>query len=78
MGHAAGDHVDSKKRIRPTVREETGATFMLRCCKLNLVSDEVLDAYDMGMVYDMLIEMGNDQETYNIKATQTDIDEFWG
>lgn len=33
---------------------------------------------DMGMVYDMLIERGNDQETYSYKATQNDIYGFFG
>ena len=60
----------AKKRIRPTVREETGATFMLRCCELGLTSDKDLDQFSMGMIYDMLIERSNDHEKYNYKATQ--------
>lgn len=32
----------------------------------------------MGMVYDLLIEKGNDQEEYPYKATQEDIDSFFG
>ena len=51
---------------------------MLRCSELGLVTDDVLDQYTMGMVYDMLIERGNDHEQYNYKATQEDIDKFWG
>lgn len=59
------------------MREETGATFMLRCCELGLHESE-LDSMDMGMVYDMLIEQENDQEKYNYKATQEDIENFFG
>jgi len=40
---------------------------MLRCAELNL-SDSALDDMTMGMVYDMIIEKGNDQEKYAIKA----------
>lgn len=50
---------------------------MLRCAELNL-SDEALKNMDMGMVYDMLTEKGNDAETYPIKATQEDIYAFFG
>ncbi len=63
--------------MRPTVRESTGALFMLRCAELGL-SDEALDGMTMGMVYDMLIEKGNDQEKYPYKATQDDIYAFFG
>lgn len=63
--------------MRPTVREETASTFMLRCAELGL-SKADLDDMTMGMVYDMLIERANDQETYNYKATQDDIDRFFG
>ena len=50
---------------------------MLRCSELRL-SQEDLDAMTMGMVFDMLIEQGNDHEQYNIKATQSDIYGFFG
>lgn len=63
--------------MRPTVRESTGALFMLRCAELGL-SDEALDGMTMGMVYDMLIEKGNDEEKYPYKATQDDIYAFFG
>ena len=63
--------------MRPTVRESTGALFMLRCAELGL-SDEALDGMTMGMVYDMLIENGNDEEKYPYKATQDDIYAFFG
>ena len=50
---------------------------MLRCAELNL-SDTALSGMTMGMVYDMLIEKGNDQEEDPYKATQEDIDNFFG
>lgn len=50
---------------------------MLRCCELGL-SWEMLDHIDAGAVYDMLIERGNDNEEYPYKATQEDINRFFG
>lgn len=63
--------------MRATVRESTGALFMLRCAELGL-SDDALQQMSIGMVYDMLIEKSNDQEDYPIKATQEDIEAFFG
>lgn len=63
--------------MRATVREETGATFMLRCAELGLHTDELAEM-DMGEVYDMLIERANDHEKYNYRATQEDIERFFG
>ena len=48
---------------------------MLRCAELNL-SDNALDGMTIGMVYDMLIEQGNDREKYPYMATQDDFDNF--
>lgn len=50
---------------------------MLRCSQLNL-SDEALSGMTMGMVYDMITEKANDNEKYPYKATQEDIDAFFG
>lgn len=50
---------------------------MLRCAELGLSASE-LDDMTMGMVYDMLIERANDHEKYNYKATQEDINKFFG
>lgn len=61
--------------MRVTVREETGATFMLRCAELGLSRDDLADM-TMGMVYDMIIERANDHEQYSIRATQEDFDRF--
>ena len=77
MESPGADDLCPKKRLRPTVREETGATFMLRCAELHL-SDEALKDMTMGMVYDMLIEQSNDHEKYPYKATQADIDRAFG
>lgn len=50
---------------------------MLRCATLGL-SDEALSEMTIGMVYDMLIEQANDGEKYPYKATQADIETFFG
>ena len=50
---------------------------MLRCAELGL-PDTDLSQMTMGMVYDLLIEKANDQEEYPYKATQEDIDRFFG
>lgn len=50
---------------------------MLRCAELNL-SDDALYGMSIGMVYDMLTEKMNDREEYPYKATQEDIEAFFG
>lgn len=50
---------------------------MLRCAELGLSAAELNDM-TMGMVFDMLIEKVNDHEKYDYKATQADIDAFFG
>lgn len=50
---------------------------MLRCAELSL-SDCALSGMTMGMVYDMLTERENDREEYPYRATQEDIDAFFG
>lgn len=50
---------------------------MLRCAELGL-SDEALQTMSIGMIYDMLIEKGNDREEYPIKASAEDIHNFFG
>ena len=77
MAEGPGADVDAGKKIRPTIREPTGAMFMLRCAELNL-SDEALSNMTIGMVYDMLIEKANDREEYPYRATQADIEAFFG
>ncbi len=50
---------------------------MLRCAQLNL-SETALSQMTMGMVYDLLTEKANDNEQYPYKATQADIENFFG
>lgn len=59
------------------MRQSNGAIFMLRCAELNL-SDSALEGMSIGMVYDMLTEKMNDREQYPYKATQDDIEVFFG
>ena len=77
MEYESENDIRTKKKIRPTVRESNGAIFMLRCAELNL-SDEALSGMTIGMVYDMLTEKSNDREKYPYKATQEDIEAFFG
>jgi hypothetical protein len=77
VGGKPGNDISPKKPERATVRETTGALFMLRCAELNL-SDKALSEMTMGMVYDLLIEKANDNEQYPYKATQEDIERFFG
>ena len=50
---------------------------MLRCVQLGIGWD-MLNHLDIGAVYDMGIESANDHEDYPIKATQADIEAFFG
>ena len=50
---------------------------MLRCAELGL-SDSDLESMTIGMVYDMIIERGNDGENYDYEATQEDIRRIFG
>lgn len=77
MGGRAAYYGGTKKKVKATVREPTGSTFLLRCAELGL-SDEALGGMSMGMVYDLLIEQANDHEQYPVKATQEDIEAFFG
>ncbi len=49
---------------------------MLRCAELGL-SREDLDDMTVGMVYDMLIERGNDVEKYDIKGQPGTMRDFF-
>ena len=50
---------------------------MLRCVELGL-SWGILGRIDIGAVYDMYTEKANDEEKYPFKATQNDIEAFFG
>ncbi len=48
---------------------------MLRCAELGLSLD-LLDHMTVGMVYDMLIEKGNDREKYPYKGRPGTLGDF--
>jgi len=50
---------------------------MLRCAELGLSRDD-LDDMSVGMVYDMLIERGNDGEKYDLKGQPGTMKDFFG
>lgn len=77
MGAVQQNDRRAKKKLRETVREYTGALFMLRCAELGLHTDD-LAGMDMGMVYDLATEKENDEIQYPYKATQEDIEAFFG
>lgn len=56
-------------------RPVTTGLFLLRCAQMGLSMSD-LDRLDVGMVYDMLIENGNDDAEWNKIATQEDFDKF--
>lgn len=56
----------------------TTPLFLLRCVQLG-ISIRDLDLLTIGMVNDMYVENGNDQDAekhYNVLATQADYDNF--
>ena len=53
----------------------TTGLFLLRCCQIGLYLAD-LDLVTIGMVNDMFVEKGNDEETYDTLATQEDFDNF--
>lgn len=72
------NYQQGKKSVRPTTREMNGAIFMLRCAELGLTTDEELNAFTVGMIYDLMTEKANDSEKYPYKATEADINAFFG
>ena len=56
----------------------TTPLFLLRCVQLG-ISIRDLDLLTIGIVNDMYVESGNDQDAdknYNVVATQADFDRF--
>ena len=49
---------------------------MLRCAELHLTKED-LDDMTIGMVYDMIVEKGNDHEKYAIKAPVGSLSAFF-
>lgn len=58
-----------------TERPYTTGLYMLRCLQIGLSPSELHDL-EYGMVLDMMIEQGNDNEEYDDIATQEDFDTF--
>lgn len=67
--------LNTKKINRPTERPITTPLFLLRCLQVGLNLDD-LDGIDIGLVNDMFIELANDHEKWDYKATQEDFDKF--
>lgn len=53
----------------------TAALYCLRCLQMGLRLED-LEQISEGMVIDMLVEQGNDNETWQPVATQDDFDRF--
>ena len=68
---------EQKKSEGRSDRPLTTGLFLLRCAQLGLSMAD-LDLLTVGMVYDMLIENGNDgcADAYAKTATQADFDAF--
>lgn len=75
MGPIAWNNSCSKKIEPPTDRELTTAMFLLRAKELGLSIQE-LSSITVGMVFDMLIERNNDNFTFDVQATVSDVNNF--
>jgi hypothetical protein len=75
VGCRDGIHIFTQKKSRQTERELNTALFLLRCFQTNIRIED-LDNLDVGMVFDILTEAGNDNAEYDIKATQEDFNNF--
>ena len=55
----------------------TTGLYLLRCTQLGLTMVD-LECLTLGMVYDMMVERGNDacEDEYTRNATQADFDNF--
>ena len=53
----------------------TTPLFLLRCTQLGLSMSD-LDLLTIGVVYDMMTERENDNESYDYVGTQADMDNF--
>lgn len=60
---------------RPTERQFTTSLYLLRALQVGLKLPD-LEFLDMGDVYDILTEAGNDNCHYKQLATQSDFDKF--
>lgn len=53
----------------------TTALFLLRCVQMGIAIAD-LDFLEIGMIFDMAVEMSNDSYEYEELATQSDFDSF--
>lgn len=58
-----------------TTREINLAVYLLRAVNLGISLRE-LALVEVGTIFDMMTELGNDNEEYPYKATQEDFDRF--
>lgn len=76
MGRKPEDPEHVKKKERPIDRDQTTALYLLRCAELHIPMSD-LELLDMGMVFDMMTERGNDSwDGWSQLATQDDFRRF--
>lgn len=75
MGVEYGEHLNGKKKLRPSVREMNTAVLLLRAVQLGISLTD-MELLTIGMVCDMYTEQLNDGVDYPIEATQEDFDRF--
>lgn len=71
------DDGKAEKKTGVSTREMTTPLFLLRCVQMGIALRD-LDLLTVGMVNDMAIERENDDYKWPLKATQADIDKFFG
>lgn len=71
------DNGKAEKKTRVSTREMTTPLFLLRCVQMGIALRD-LDLLTVGIVNDMAIERENDDYKWPLKATQADIDKFFG
>ena len=58
-----------------TARPFNTALFLVRCLQLGLHPSD-LEYLEYGTIIDMIVETSNDNEEYDVMATQADFDAF--
>lgn len=77
MGTECRNEKHGKKITRPIDREYNTPLYLLRCAQIGLTQND-LNVLTYGTVLDMFCERGNDDYEYPEKATQDDINKFFG
>lgn len=75
MDETGRSDVVPKTRSRLTERQFNTAVFLRRCVSVGFTMTDI-DRLDFGTLTDVMIEAGNDNETYDYIATQADFDNF--